>query len=328
MKKRRIILLVCLFIFGHSVQAQESEQQIYTYKLMKKELQDIANQNNLEIRKFGESEFGRDLLAIKIGRGKNSIFVTGSHHGREWLSTHIIMEMIKQYADAYKKGKSLYGHSTNILDEVSVWFIPMVNPDGVQIQQKGISSYPFLLQEVYIDLNEGNEDFSRWKANGLGVDLNRQYPAGWYAIEGDTPYASYSHFKGVKPLETKEAKALALFTKQINPLTAAAYHTSGRELYWYYFNHFYHLQRDYLLVEKIAEKTGYDISYPPFDAIGGGYTDWFIQTYKRPAVTIELSYLVEETNPPLAVFDEEWNRNKEIGFILCEYAKKELLFEK
>lgn len=328
MKKCFLILLIFLVVFEHSGQAKEYEQQMYTYKRMKKDLLSIANEYDLEVRTFGKSEFGRDLLAVKIGRGEKTVLITGSHHGREWLSTHIIMEMINQYASAYKNAKPFSAHNPEILDDVAIWFIPMVNPDGVTIQQKGISSFPFLLQEIYIDLNEGNADFSRWKANGLGVDLNRQYPAGWDYIEGDTPYASYSHFKGEKPLESKESRALALFTKTIDPLTAAAYHTSGRELYWYYFNSFKHLQRDYGLIEKISEKTGYTISYPPFNATGGGYTDWFIQTYERPAVTIELSYLVEDTNPPLDVFQEEWKRNKEIGFILCEYAKMELLFKK
>ncbi|WP_078435490.1 M14 family metallopeptidase [Metabacillus halosaccharovorans] len=328
MKYCSILILIFIIALGQSVQAKEFEQQMYTYQLMKKNLLSIAKAYDLEVRRFGQSEFGRDLLAVKIGHGENTVFITGSHHGREWLSTHIVMEMIKQYAEAYKNSRPFSGHSPEILDDVAIWFIPMVNPDGVTIQQKGISSFPYLLQEVYIDMNEGDADFTRWKANGLGVDLNRQYPAGWDNIEGDTADASYSHFKGKKPLESKETKALTHFTKQIKPLTTAAYHTSGRELYWYYFNSFHHLQRDYSLTEKISKKTGYEISYPPFDAIGGGYTDWFIQEYERPAVTIELSYLIEDTNPPLSVFDEEWKRNKEIGFILCEYAKKELLVEK
>ncbi len=323
--RKKWILVLCFLTIVQTVQAKEPEHHVYTYKRMKNELITIANRYDLEVRTFGQSEFGRDLLALKIGRGENSVFIIGSHHGREWLSTHIIMEMIKQYASAYEQGKALFGHPTEILDDVAIWFIPMVNPDGVSIQQKGISSFPFLLQEIYKDMNEGQTDFSRWKANGLGVDLNRQYPAGWHNIEGDSPYASYSHFKGERPLESKETNALTLFTKQMNPLTAASYHTSGRELYWYYFNPFNHLQRDYRLVEKIAAKTGYEISYPPFNAIGGGFTDWFIQTYERPAITIELSYLVKETNPPLSVFAEEWERNKEVGLILSEYAQEELV---
>jgi g-D-glutamyl-meso-diaminopimelate peptidase len=292
---------------------------------MKESLNHLAKTYQLDMRTIGQSEFGRDLLAVKVGKGANSILITGSHHGREWLTTHVIMNMIEQYASAYQKDQSLYGHNLDVLNHISIWFVPMVNPDGVTIQQEGIKGLPYLLQEVYIDMNKGKKSFSRWKANGLGVDLNRQYPAGWEHIKGDEHYASYSRYKGQEPFEAKETRALYLFTEQIKPLLSASYHTSGRMIYWYYFNEIKHLNRDYQLIEQVAEKTGYDISYPPANAIGGGFTDWFIQTYKKPALTIELSFPVYETSPLLSVLDEEWNRNKEIGLIMAKYAERVFL---
>ncbi|WP_197089612.1 M14 family zinc carboxypeptidase [Bacillus sp. SA1-12] len=297
----------------------------YTYESMKNELFNLAETYQLELKTIGHSEFGRELLAVKVGHGNHSIFISGSTHGREWLTTHIIMNMIEEYAKAYDHKKLLYGNSLEVLDQISIWFVPMVNPDGVTIQQEGIKGLPFFLQEVYFDMNKGRKGFSRWKANGLGVDLNRQYPAGWERIKGNQNYASYSRYKGQKPLEAKEAKALVSFTEQIQPLIAASYHTSGQMIYWYYFNELEHLFRDYQMIEQVANATGYEISYPPANAVGGGYTDWFIQRYKRPALTIEVSPPYYETSPPLSVLEEEWERNKEVGLILAEYAESEFL---
>lgn len=324
-KMLRTFFLLFFFFFVVITHGHAATTEKYTYERMKDHLQEFAKTYQLEMKSIGKSEFGRDLLAVKVGNGAQSIFITGSHHGREWLSTHVIMKMIEEYALAFEEGNSLYGHDSNVLDSISIWFVPMVNPDGVTIQQEGIKKLPLLLQDVYVGMNEGKEDFSRWKANGLGVDLNRQYPAGWERIEGNRTNASYSHYKGQMSLEAKETKALLSFTKQINPLISASYHTSGRVIYWYYFNEIWNLQRDYRLVEKIADVTGYTIEYPPSNAIGGGFTDWFIQTYKRPAVTIELSFPVEETNPPISVFDEEWDRNKEVGLVMAKYAVREFL---
>jgi g-D-glutamyl-meso-diaminopimelate peptidase len=322
MKWLTILFMVFFLLENHGhVDATEK----YTYERMKDHLNHLANTYQLEMKTIGQSEFGRELLAIKVGKGSHSILITGSHHGREWLSTHVMMKMIEQYAKAYQEDLALYGYHLKILDDIAIWFVPMVNPDGVTIQQDGIKGYPFLLQQVYVDMNEGDDNFSKWKANGLGVDLNRQYPAGWDQIKGDQPYAAYSHYKGKRPIEASEVKALLAFTEQIQPLVSASYHTSGRMIYWYYFNELEHLQRDYQLIEQVADKTGYDISYPPVNAIGGGFTDWFIQEYKRPALTIELSYLVDETNPPLSILEEEWKRNKEIGFILAKFAKNQFL---
>jgi g-D-glutamyl-meso-diaminopimelate peptidase len=321
----RIFFLLLFFFFVMMNHGHADVTEKYTYERMKNHLNELAKTYQLEMKSIGTSEFGRDLLAVKVGKGTQSILITGGHHGREWLSTHIIMKMIEEYARAFEEGSSLYGYDSDILEHISIWFVPMVNPDGVTIQQEGVKKLPLLLQHIYIDMNEGKEDFSRWKANGLGVDLNRQYPTGWGEIEGSRTTASYSHYKGQIPLEAKETKALLSFTKQINPLTSASYHTSGRVIYWYYFNEMWNLHRDYRLVEKIANLTGYTVEYPPSNAIGGGFTDWFIQTYKRPAITIELSFLVEGTNPPLWVFAEEWDRNKEVGMVMAEYAIQEFL---
>lgn len=56
--------------------------------------------------------------------------------------------------------------------------------------------------------------------------------------------------------------------------------------------------------------------------MGGGFTDWFITTYHRPALTIEISNLVGETNPPLSIFQKEWKRNRNVGIKIAKEAKK------
>ncbi|MFC0272162.1 M14 family metallocarboxypeptidase [Metabacillus herbersteinensis] len=321
----KLIILLCVFLlFPVHIKAdrQVNPNQTYSYIQMKHDLVKLAKTYNLPLIKIGESEFGRDLLAVKVGEGQHSILLNGSHHGREWLTTNVLMNMVEEYAAAYQQGNSIGGYSTGILDTVSIWFVPMVNPDGVMIQQKGIEQLPFLMQEVYIDMNQGESDFKRWKANGLGIDLNRQYPAGWESIKGDQPSAAYSHYKGQEPLQAKEARALARFTKKKNPLITASYHTSGHELYWYYYNKLLNLHRDFRLVNHISKVTGYKVSYPSFNAVGGGYSDWFIQEFQRPAITLELSYLVKETSPPLSAFQEEWKRNRAIGLLIADEAIK------
>ncbi|XQY92576.1 M14 family zinc carboxypeptidase [Metabacillus sp. HB246100] len=314
------IFSIFLTILMFTIPCRAIQPPIYTYESLTKELRQLASKDEIEVKIIGKSEFDRNLYAVRLGHGKKNVLITGSHHGREWLSTHIIMNMIHTYVDAYQSKDSLRGHSLNIVDRVSIWFVPMVNPDGVTIQQKGVNELPYVLQEILFDMNNGDENYKRWKANGLGVDLNRQYPAGWETIQGSPRNACYSHYKGKNPLEAKEARALATFTNEINPMASLAYHTSGREIYWYYYNELDNLERDLLLVDTISTVTGYDIAYPPATAFGGGYTDWFIKTFKKPALTLELSYLVEETNPPLSVLREEWERNKEVGLLLAEFA--------
>jgi g-D-glutamyl-meso-diaminopimelate peptidase len=170
-------------------------------------------------------------------------------------------------------------------------------------------------------MNDGSDNFKRWKANGMGIDLNRQYPAGWESLDQQPDSPWYKFYKGEKPLESKEVKSLTKFIKKINPTIAVAYHTAGREIFWNYKNG-KNLKRDKRIAKKVSKLTGYKLTMPTKNAMGGGFTDWFITTYHRPAMTIEISYLVGETNPPLSVFQKEWKRNRYVGIKLAKEAKK------
>lgn len=41
-----------------------------------------------------------------------------------------LMSMLENYAEAYQEGKRVGFRSTDVLNQVSIWFIPMLNPDG------------------------------------------------------------------------------------------------------------------------------------------------------------------------------------------------------
>jgi g-D-glutamyl-meso-diaminopimelate peptidase len=194
----------------------------------------------------------------------------------------------------------------------------MLNPDGVEIQQNHL---PIEHQNQLLHMNDGKDNFIRWKANGMGVDLNRQYPMDWGNIPEKPKKPSYQFYKGKAPLEAAEVVALTNFVQDIQPSVALTYHTAGREIYWRYKNGM-QLVRDYILAKKVAKLTGYKLARPPKKATGGGFTDWFIPTYHRPAMTIEISYLVGDRHPPLSVFKEEWKRNKYVGLNVAEEAKK------
>ena len=65
-----------------------------------------------------------------------------------------------------------------ILSEYSLWVVPMVNPDGVELVLSGVAEeHPY--REASIGLEWRILDFRNWKANIRGVDLNDQFPAHW-----------------------------------------------------------------------------------------------------------------------------------------------------
>ena len=319
--------LIILVLISPSIHCSGAinTNQVYTYQRLTKDLNEIDDtyNNETEIHSIGRSHFGRNIWAVKLGKGKTNLLLIGAHHGREWLTTSLLMKMLEQYAHSYQTKQSFGPYSSDVFDQVSIWFIPMLNPDGVSIQQQGIHAAPTNQQRKLFSMNAFSPDFSQWKANGIGVDLNRQYPAGWQELKNGPSVPWYQFYKGNQPIEAKEVNALVSFTNTIKPELALAYHSSGREIFWKYKNNNKNLRRDRLLAKKVSQLTNYRLSKPDKNAIGGGFTDWFISTHHKPGMTIEISYPVGETNPPLSIFSEEWKRNKLVGLMLVtEIAKQ------
>lgn len=311
---KTLIFLICFLLYCPSAFANiVNSDQIYTYEQMQFDIQKLKETYDgvLEVTVIGQSYYGNDIPAIKIGKGEKNVVLIGAHHGREWLTSSLLMVMLENYARALTTGAKVGPFYPNMLNDVSIWIVPMLNPDGVKIQQRDIPV--FFVDQLFL-MNEGDSNFSRWKANGIGIDLNRQYPAGWRELKGpSTP--TYQFYKGKRPFEALETQALAAFIDKIQPSISVAYHSTGQEIYWKYKNG-KNEQRDYSIAEKIAQSTGYKLGKPPKKATGGGFTDWFITTYHHPALTIEICPPMINRAPPLSSFPEVWKRNQYVGMKL------------
>ena len=264
MKKLLFILLVLSLQVENVVLAKVVEtNRPYTYAEMKDDLEKINHQYQaVKVKKIGETHFGRDIYAIRLGKGKKNIVLVGAHHGREWITSMLLMKKLEVYADLYQRKRDYGQISTDILNDVSIWFIPMLNPDGVTIQQNKPNLFPEKHLKQLVSMNDGLENFERWKANGIGIDLNRQYPAGWKELKDGPASPFYQFYKGKRPLEAKEVKALTKFIRDIHPEIAVAYHSAGREIFWNYKNG-KQLKRDKRIANKISTLTGYPLAKSP-----------------------------------------------------------------
>ena len=87
---------------------------------------------------IGTSFEGREIQAVKLGRGNHKILICGTLHAREHICTNYLMYFIEQYAEAFVSRDSIGCYDVNqLLNEVSLYIVPLVNPDGVNIVQNG-----------------------------------------------------------------------------------------------------------------------------------------------------------------------------------------------
>lgn len=155
----------------------------YNYDVLTKDIYDLKQQYPfLYLDSIGDSVLGDALYLVRIGTGQNKVFYNASFHANEWITTPVLMKFIEDFCIAYTNNSNIYGYSArNIYNNSSIYIVPMVNPDGVNLVTNLLpDSSPSYKYALEISNNYPSIPFpSGWKANIEGVDLNLQFPAGW-----------------------------------------------------------------------------------------------------------------------------------------------------
>jgi g-D-glutamyl-meso-diaminopimelate peptidase len=128
----------------------------------------------LEIGSVGNSIMGNKLYYIKIGNGNKEIFYNASFHANEWITSVLLMKFIENFSKSYVNSTNIYGYNTSdIFNTVSLYIVPMVNPDGVNLVTNSINNdNPYYINAKKIGENFPSINFpSGWKANINGVTL-------------------------------------------------------------------------------------------------------------------------------------------------------------
>ena len=313
-----VILNICLPASAAAAKEYSSTvvnpYQVYTYDRMEKDLKELVAMypELLKLFVIGKTHEGRNIYALKMGWGKKRVVINGGHHAREWMTTNLVMKMIDEYAYYYRQGKNLDGYNLKLLlNYATIWFIPMVNPDGIVLVQEGLG--PIKNKNQVLEINGWKWDFSGWKANIKGVDLNRQYDADWPFIKNSTAVPAPSDYKGPYPESESESRALADFTRKYLPEMTISYHSSGSIIFWYYFQEGSQYTRDLRLAGELGQITGYYPVPAGKDISGGGYKDWFIKEFGKPGFTIEIGKTINGKPLPIGEFYDIWLRNKNVG---------------
>ncbi len=255
---------------------------------------------------IGNSVMGKSLVELQIGRGPKLVHWNASFHANEWITTAIMMEFINEYLLSLTNSEPIRGRLTNPLyDQVTLSIVPMVDPDGVNLVLNGPPEGDF--GEEALRINSGHSDFSGWKANIRGVDLNKQYPAKWELEAARKPKKpSPRDFPGNRPLTEPESIAMANLAEKRSFEKVLAFHTQGEVIYWGYEG--FEPSR----AEEIVDEFSRESSYEPVRFVDSytGYKDWFIKEWRRPGYTVELGHGV---NPlPLNQFKEIYNKSRGI----------------
>ena len=262
---------------------------------------------------IGSTAFQRPISTLVVGNGPRKVIFSASHHANEWITTLILLKFAEEFAQAIQSGGRIYNRDARSLaEEVTIYMVPMVDPDGVDLVVGAIRPGEIQYEQAkeLAELYPGIPFPDGWKANLLGVDLNLQYPADWLMAREIKFSQGFTRpgprdYVGRAPLNQSESRALAGYTQFIDPALVLAFHSQGKEIYWKFNDIVVPGAEE--LGRKMVEASGYTLANTPYESAFAGYKDWFLQEFRRPGYTIEVG---EGVNPlPLSQFHEIYADN-------------------
>ena len=267
----------------------------------------------LRVGRAGQSTLGRPLYTLALGSGPKEVFYNASHHANEWITTPVLLQFVEQYCRAYTQdGKVFNVRARTLYRDTTLYVLPMVNPDGVDLVTGAIGPG----QQAYEQAQALAADYpdvpfpSGWKANIVGVDLNLNYPAGWEnakQIKYEQGFTSPGprDFVGTALLSEVESRAVYDFTRAHDFLLTLSYHSQGQVIYWKYLD--FQPKNSYEIARIFGRVSGYAVEQTPIASGYAGYKDWFILEYNRPGYTIEVG--LGENPLPISQFNEIYADN-------------------
>ena len=238
---------------------------------------------------IGKSVVGRDILSVSFGNGSEDVLFAAAFHGNESITATVLMLFLQEICEALCNVEHSYHYELlDIINKRKFHFVPIVNPDGCEISSKGESAAGVFCKRVK---KLGKDNFNKWSANARGVDINHNFNAKWDELhEIERKHAifgpSNTRFGGVFPESEPETKAITQFCRQNNIIRAYAFHSQGEVIYWDFDK--IEVKNAYNIASTLSDASGYALDYPTGLAIGGGFKDWFISEFRRPAFTIEI----------------------------------------
>lgn len=282
---------------------------------------------------IGQSADNRDIYLVKLGKGDYKSLMLGGVHAREIAATPLLIKMINEYAKSYYTEGTIDGfNAKKLLDKVTLYIVPSVNPDGMEI---AVRKEPGIRDDNLRNNLRGIPGYYvQWKANACGVDLNRNFPNQYWGkvLPGKTksnlihtkPHAEF--YGGPYPGSENETQAIINLFENNDFKIMFDIHSKGRVIFWYKeaqsqeFN-----DKNYKIAQAVSKASGYDILPQHLSTFGegtDGTTTDFAAERGVQCLTIETVPYSAQFPFTLETILAEWDHVKNIGLVLAQETIK------
>ncbi len=147
MKKSLFLFIIFLSGFTMAQEKQLAWDLYYSYESYKEKIltnrrfkhsdivpliEQAKNNKIFKVDKVGTSAEGRDIHLITVGSGKKKVFLWSQMHGDEPTATAAIFDILN-----FLSAENEFVEFKNfLLSNLSIYFLPMLNPDGAELFQR------------------------------------------------------------------------------------------------------------------------------------------------------------------------------------------------
>lgn len=126
----------------------------------------------VKVEEIGESRDKRKIYGIEIGKGSRTIFFDANVHATEVSGTLLLTKFLGELINKYESNDK---DTVELLKTVKIASILSLNPDGYEVSLFGIESIND--KSLWIYKNKDTVNYSYFKFNANGVDINRNLPS-------------------------------------------------------------------------------------------------------------------------------------------------------
>lgn len=258
-----------------------------------------------ELHELGRTHQNRPIWALEISdhperdEDEPAVLFNAMHHASELLSTEYALDVVQGLLEGYGRDPA----TTRWVNELEIWCVPMVNPDG--------NAY-FIERSQWMIRKNGRDGSGDGVLDPFeGVDLSRNYPFGWGeqgGTAGSTAITSQYH-RGPGPGSEPETQAMMALARTQRFAAAISFHTIGRVLYVPYNVDGSKNPRPHVtwtVAEELAAAAPAQRNGKPYRVAPAGYPvagsdqDWHLHEHGTVAILLEGAY----HNPELPIRTE------------------------
>lgn len=290
-----------------------TDHQIYSYGEMIEDISLLAAKypGIITVSSMGTSSYGRNIPVVIIGNtnATKKVLVQSTIHAREYMCTLVVMEIIEYICDSYYSNEVNGIKYSDLLNNVCFHVIPMVNPDGVEIAQRGYDGAATEATRMWLQSQVASgAKMSRIKSNANGVDLNRNFSIGFGNGKKISAAPCFEFYPGGSSMDQAETHGLAQYSSK-GFYAFVNYHSSGQIIYYGAgINTPENAERSKALANLLAGYNNYKTVSESQTAVYGSFGDYVQKTYDRPSATLEIGTV---TPTPMSQFKKIFNANKD-----------------